>query len=56
MTIWHVYQEMTNNVQMHHAHILHWLPVEEILKWMKTHLDAYLVMAEVILEQNVDPG
>jgi hypothetical protein len=23
---------------------------------MKSHLDAYLAMAEVILEQNVDPG
>ena len=56
MTIWCVYQEMTNNVQKHHTRILHWLPVEEILKWTKTHLDAYLVMAEVILEQNINPG
>jgi len=32
------------------------MPVEEILKWTKTHLDAYLATAEVILEQNVDPG
>jgi hypothetical protein len=25
-------------------------------QWHKSHLDAYLAMAEVILEQNVDPG
>jgi len=26
------------------------------LNWTKSHLDAYLATAEVILEQNVDPG
>ena len=55
-TVGRVYQEMTSNIEMHHAHILHHLPVEDILKWMKAHLDAYLATAEVILEQNIDPG
>jgi hypothetical protein len=36
--------------------ILHAKPLEEILKWTKAHLNAYLATAEVILEQNVDPG
>jgi hypothetical protein len=27
-----------------------------MLTWTKSHLDAYLATAEVILEQNVDPG
>jgi hypothetical protein len=36
--------------------MLHSQPLEQILKWTKSHLDAYLVTAEVILEQNVDPG
>jgi hypothetical protein len=31
-------------------------PLEQILTWTKAHLDAYLATAEVILEQNVDPG
>ena len=30
--------------------------LEQILTWTKSHLDAYLATAEVILEQNIDPG
>lgn len=55
-TVRRVYQETSDTVEPHHARILHHMPVEEILKWTKTHLDAYLATAEVILEQNVDPG
>ena len=47
---------MNRNIEDHHAQMLHRLPVEEILNWTKTHLDAYLATAIVILEQNVDPG
>ena len=36
--------------------LLHSRPLEEILTWMKAHLDAFLATAKVILEQNVDPG
>jgi hypothetical protein len=36
--------------------ILHARPPEQILTWTKAHLEAYLATAEVILEQNVDPG
>jgi hypothetical protein len=36
--------------------ILHARPLEQILTWTKAHLDAYLATAEVILEQNIDPG
>jgi hypothetical protein len=30
--------------------------LEQILNWTKSHLNAYLATAEVILEWNVDPG
>jgi hypothetical protein len=36
--------------------LLHHQLLEQILTWTKSHLDAYLATAEVILEQNVDPG
>ena len=36
--------------------MLHSRPLEQILRWTKSHLDAYLVTVEVILEQNIDPG
>jgi hypothetical protein len=36
--------------------MLHGRPLEQILNWTKSHLDAYLATAEVILEQNIDPG
>ena len=55
-TVHRIYQEMTSNIEMHHVCILYHLPVEDILKWTKAHLDTYLATAEVILEQNIDPG
>jgi hypothetical protein len=36
--------------------ILHARRLEQILTWTKAHLDAYLATAEVILEQNINPG
>jgi hypothetical protein len=36
--------------------MLHGRPLEQILNWTKSHLDAYLATAKVILEQNIDPG
>jgi hypothetical protein len=30
--------------------------IEEILKWTKEHLDAYLASADVIIEQRDEPG
>jgi hypothetical protein len=36
--------------------ILHVRPLEQILTWTKAHLDEYLATAEVILEQNINPG
>ena len=32
------------------------LPVEEILQWTRTHLEAYLATAQIFLDQNVEPG
>jgi hypothetical protein len=40
----------TDSVVLHHARI------EEILKWMKEHLDAYLASAHVIIDQRDQPG
>jgi cytochrome c2 len=40
-----------DSVVLHHARI------EEILKWTKEHLDAYLASpADVIIEQRDEPG
>jgi len=50
------YQRSLNRVSARDARILNQLPVDEILNWTKSHLDAYLATAEVVLEQNVDPG
>jgi hypothetical protein len=38
------------------SRMLHGRPLEQILNWTKSHLNAYLATAEVILEQNVGPG
>jgi hypothetical protein len=40
----------------HEAGLSHHTPVEALLNWTKTHLDACLATAEIILKQNVDPG
>lgn len=37
---------------MPECYIMH-LPAEQILNWMKSHLDAYLATAKVILEQEI---
>jgi hypothetical protein len=46
-------QNIVNNAE---SAVLHARPLEQILTWTKAHLDAYLATAEVILEQNIDPG
>jgi hypothetical protein len=51
-----IYQRTQTQVTNRESRLLHRLPVDEILAWTKSHLDAYLATAEVILEQNVDPG
>jgi GAF domain-containing protein len=41
----------TDSIALHHARI------EEILKWTKEHLDAYLASAaDVIIDQRDEPG
>jgi hypothetical protein len=36
--------------------ILHWCNINTMLNWTKQQLDAYLAMAEVACEWNVEPG
>jgi hypothetical protein len=36
--------------------VLHHDCIDEILKWMKEHLDAYLASADVIIDQRDEPG
>jgi hypothetical protein len=51
-----IYEASKGKVSEQDSSILHAQPIEEVLKWMKCHLDAYLTTAEVYLDQNVDPG
>jgi hypothetical protein len=51
-----IYEASKGKVSEWDSSILHAQPIEEVLKWMKRHLDAYLATAEVYLDQNVDPG
>ena len=58
------YSTTPNVSHMHsttwHHHIRHLnmrtSPFGKILKWTKLHLDTYLATAEILLEQNIDPG
>jgi hypothetical protein len=50
------YHQSKDQVSEEDSNTLHAQPIEEVMKWMKRHLDAYLATAEVYLEQNVDPG
>jgi hypothetical protein len=52
-----IYEEAKHYVNDAESAMLHSQPLKQILKQTKLHLDAYyLATAEVILEQNVDPG
>jgi hypothetical protein len=51
-----IYKALKHYVNDAESATLHARPLEQILTWTKVHLDAYLETAEVILEQNVNPG
>jgi hypothetical protein len=51
-----IYEGSKHYVNNAESAVLHARPLEQILTWTKAHLDAYLATAEVILEQNIDPG
>jgi hypothetical protein len=51
-----IYKSLKHYVNDAESAILHVRPLEQILTWTKAHLDEYLATAEVILEQNIDPG
>jgi hypothetical protein len=51
-----VYQDTIGNILPSDSIILHRARITEILNWTKQHLDAYLATAEVVCEQNVEPG
>jgi hypothetical protein len=51
-----VYQETLGNVLPSDSIVLHHARITHILNWTKQHLDAYLATAEVVCEQNVEPG
>jgi hypothetical protein len=38
------------------SRILHRMPAANTINWTKQHLDAYLAMAEMACEWNVEPG
>jgi hypothetical protein len=51
-----VYQATLGNVSPTDSVVLHHARIDEILKWTKEHLDAYLASAGVIIEQRDEPG
>jgi hypothetical protein len=52
-----VYQATTiGNVSPSDSVVLHHARIDEILKWTKEHLDAYLASANVIIDQRDEPG
>jgi hypothetical protein len=51
-----VYQATIGNVSQMDSVVLHHARIDEILKWTKDHLDAYLASAEVIIDQRDEPG
>ncbi len=53
---WAIYERTKDSDNPKLTTTLHLQPIKEVLKWMKCHLDAYLAMAKVYLEQSIDPG
>jgi hypothetical protein len=51
-----VYQATIGNVSQTDSVLLHHARIDEILKWTKEHLDAYLASADVIVDQRDEPG
>jgi hypothetical protein len=52
-----VYQATTiGKVSPMDSVVLHHARIDEILKWTKEHLDAYLASADVIIDQRDEPG
>jgi hypothetical protein len=51
-----VYQSTIGKVSQTDSVVLHHASIEEILKWTKEHLDAYLASDDVIIGQRDEPG
>jgi hypothetical protein len=51
-----VYQATLGNVSPSDSVVLHHARIDEIRKWTKEHLDAYLASADVIIDQRDEPG
>jgi hypothetical protein len=51
-----VYQSTIGKVSQTDSVVLHHARIEEILKWTKEHLDAYLASADVIIDQRDEPA
>jgi hypothetical protein len=50
-----VYQATIGNVSQTDSVVLHHARIDEILKWTKEHLDAFLASADVIIDQRDEP-
>jgi hypothetical protein len=51
-----VYQATIGNVPQMDSVVLHHARIDEILKWTKEYLDAYLASSDVIIDQCDEPG
>jgi hypothetical protein len=51
-----VYQATIGKLLPSDSVVLHHARINEVLKWTKEHLDAYLVSADMIIDQRDEPG
>ena len=51
----HVYQQTIGKISPTDSIVLHHKKIEEILKWNQEHLNAYLQLADIIIEQRDKP-
>jgi hypothetical protein len=51
----HVYQQTIRKFSPTYSIVLHHKKIEEILKWNQEHLNAYLQLADIIIEQRDKP-
>jgi hypothetical protein len=50
-----IYQHTIQKISPKDSIVLHCTKINEIIKWKQEHLDAYLQLADIIIEQRDEP-